>query len=194
MAENNKQGIEKALRGTVIVLSIAIIAVMALLTKATFFGSSSAPRSHIEKQLNDAQEAIKENPKDLRAHLMLGITYSQMGKFKEAEDVYLKVIKADKKMTKAYYLLALNYEKQEQTDKAIDMLKKQKDEQSLHQLGRLYINEKEYEKAKDTLKKAVKKRETASDTLYYLGYAYERTNEKDKALKYYKEALKYSPD
>ena len=196
MAEAKKQGIEKILQGTVVVLCVSIVAVMAFLVKDVFFARKlSAPRTSIEKQLADAERVIKNNPEDVKGYLMLGITYSEMGKYKEAEEQYSNAIKIDKGYPRTYYLMSLNYEKAGKITKAIDILKKVKnDEQSLFQLGRLYTVQKDYKKAIETLKKALSKRETASDTLYYLGLAYEKQGNKKEAAGYYQKALKFAPD
>jgi len=186
--------LEKILQSIVVVLLVAIVAVMGMLVKGIFFKQSSIPRTSIEKQLQDAQKAIRQNPSDLNARLMLAITYSQMGEYDDAETEYLTVIQADKKMSKAYYLLALNYEKMGKMDKAIQALKQNDDEQSLFQLGRFYVNQENYTEAVSALKNALKKRPEGSDTLYYLGLAYEKQGKTDDAAANYKKALSFAPD
>jgi len=186
--------IEKMLQSIVILLLVAIVVVMGMLVKGIFFKSSSIPRTSVEKQLQDAQKAIRQNPSDLNARLMLAITYSQMGEYEDAEQEYLTVIQADKKMAKAYYLLALNYEKMGKIDKAIQALQQNDDEQSLFQLGRFFTRQEKYEEAVEALKKALKKRPEGSDTLYYLGLVYEKQGKTADAAANYKKALSFAPD
>ncbi len=195
MVDNKKQGIEKLLQSTVVVLSITIIGVMALLVKVSFFDKNEAPRSAVEKQLYDAQQTLSKNPNDLDARLMLGFTYSQLGEHSNAQDQYNLVLKVNPKHTKAMYLLAGSYEKEGNTSKAIETYKKLKDyEPAIYQIGRIYVNQKKYKEAIKVFEKALKKKAHGSDTLYYLGLAYEKTGDRKKAAKYYKEALKFTPD
>jgi tetratricopeptide (TPR) repeat protein len=195
MSEETGVSVEKILRLAVIGLLIAIVAAMVLLVKDTFFFKQTRnPRTSIEKQLIDAQKAIQEDPSNLNARLMLGITYSQMGEYDKAEREYINVINADKKMYRAYYLLALNYEKKGEIDEAIKVLKQNDDEQSLYQLGCFYVRQKNYGEAVTTLKKALKKRPEGSDTLYYLGLAYEKQGNKAEAVTNYEKALSFAPD
>lgn len=195
MVDNNKEGIEKLLQATVVVLSIAIVGVLALLVKVSFLNTSTAPRTSVEKQLYDSQQALKKNPNDIQARMMLAFTYGQIGEFARSEKEYLTAIKLDKKNTKAYVLLAQLYEKQGKVDEAVETYQKIKDyEQALYELGRLSVKQKDYHKAIGYLKKALEKEPTGSDTLYYLGFSYEKTGNKGEAAKRYKEALKYTPD
>ncbi len=195
MVDNKKLAIEKLLKTSVTVLSIAVIGVMALVGKAMFIDSDKAPRSAVEKQLYDAQQALAKNPNDIEARLMLGFTYSQMGEHSDARDEYSLVLKVDPNHTKAIYLLAGSYEKEGKTSKAIETYKRLKDyEPAVYQLGRLYVNQKKYKEAIETLEDAIKKKGHGSDTLYYLGLAYEKSGDRKTAAKHYKEALKFTPD
>ncbi len=195
MVDNNKQVIEKLLKTSVAVLSIAIIGVMALVGKAIFIDSDEAPRSAVEKQLYDAQQALAKNPNDIEARLMLGFTYSQMGDHSDAQNEYNLVLKVNPKHTKATYLLAGSYEKEGKISEAIKTYKKLKNyEPAVYQIGRIYVNQKKYKEAIKTLNAAIKKKGHGSDTLYYLGLAYEKSGDRKTAAKHYKEALKFTPD
>ncbi len=195
MVDNNKQGIEKILRTGVVGLCIAIVAVVAMLAKFTFLPAQTAPRTSVEKQLFDAQKALRKNPNDTRARLLLAYTYTQIAEYKKAEHEYLQVLTLDKKSTKAFYLLAYNYEKQGDINTAISTYKKIEDyDAALYQLGRLYFKLKKYDDSIKYLKKSLENDETSSSSLYYIGMAYEKTGKTKEAVKSYKEALKYVPD
>ncbi|KKM89694.1 hypothetical protein LCGC14_1246080 [marine sediment metagenome] len=56
------------------------------------------------------------------------------------------------------------------------------------------LNQKKYKEAIKTLEAAIKKKGHGSDTLYYLGLAYEKSGDRKTAAKHYKEALKFTPD
>ncbi|KKM61824.1 hypothetical protein LCGC14_1527870, partial [marine sediment metagenome] len=143
MVDNKKQVTEKVLQTTVAVLSIAVIAVMALVGKAIFIDSDKAPRSAVEKQLYDAQQALAKNPNNIDARLMLGFTYSQMGEHSDAQDEYSLVLKVNPNHTKAIYLLAGSYEKEGKMSKAVETYKRLKDyEPAVYQLGRIYVDQK----------------------------------------------------
>lgn len=165
--------------------------------KAVFFDKPKAPRSIIEKQLLDARSYIDKHPNEVKGFLMLASTYSQMGEYKAAEKEYLKVLKKEKYNREAIYLLAINYETQGNASKAVSLLSNKKfkdDELFVFEIGRLYIKQKKYNKAIEFLNKTLKQRQVASDTLYYLGVAYEKKGQKKKAADYYKKSLEYSPD
>jgi tetratricopeptide (TPR) repeat protein len=105
---------------------------------------------------------------DRNIYRNLGLSYTESGKYQEAEKEFRHAIYLDPKFTKAYADLAYLYAKQEDYDKAIVEWKKI-----------LEIDPDFYEKY---------------NVLYFMGMAYQKKEMPDKALDYFVQALVLVPE
>jgi tetratricopeptide (TPR) repeat protein len=96
-----------------------------------------------------------------RAYLYLGFVYNEVGMYKEAISVLLKVRNIPERefMNQAYNSLAYAYEKLGDIDRAIDyyskILNKQSSGGTFYEIGRLYMKKGDRDHALDYLKKSI---------------------------------------
>lgn len=188
--------------GGIILVMVAILLVGALLIKGVF--TEKPPQSPAERALIIAQGEVNRNPASIAAHLGLGEAYYALGRYDEAIEEFKKSVELTaklkpKKYPIPYYHLGLAYKAKGDKKKAIESFEKlleviPKQALTCFELGKIYLEDKNYPKALDYFKKCTESEPTIADYHYYLGLTYEKMGEKEKAIASYNEALRFVPD
>lgn len=105
-----------------------------------------------KKALEYIQRAIKEQPKEVENHIILGDIYFANSQYENAIESYKNVLEIDSKNTKIYYLLAQSYIKINENDLAKKTLEKANSINPFHvkinnALHIEYVKDEEYDKA-----------------------------------------------
>ena len=143
-------------------------------------------------------EALKRDPKNIKAlKLKAGICIAQ-GNIKCAEELYRRVlnIKADRD---TYIFLSNLLINQKKVDEALNILKEgekqfKKDYLIDYFLGQAYYLKKNYKKAKEYLEKSVSENPEFESAYLLLGKVYQKLKQYKKAEEFLKKVLKESPD
>ncbi|HPG39546.1 MAG TPA: tetratricopeptide repeat protein [bacterium] len=80
--------------------------------------------SQLDELMQQLEESIKKNPKDVRSLLMLGNGYYMRGKISAAIKIFEKAIQVNPNLPYAYYYLGISHYRQLQLTEAKDALKK----------------------------------------------------------------------
>lgn len=196
--ESTESKVSPLLGGAVILLLIMIFVLVGLIVRQVFF-TPAVPRTEVERDLIDAQAAVKRSPSNPLAHYDLGLAYAQLGQDTNAMDSFGQALKLDKKLAEAHYQIGQIYINRKDEAKAIASYKKTieinpKFAFAHYQLASLAFEKKKYEEAAEYYQKTVEANSILADPYYYLGVCYEKMGKKDLAVKQYKEALKYIPE
>jgi tetratricopeptide (TPR) repeat protein len=155
------------------------------------------------QELGNALELFKlanmVDPKDTTTTLYAGIVAQQNGDIDMAEDFFIKHVTNGGTDAAVFYSLSLIYNKEEDYDKSIDILKKgiemQPNDKDLKgQLINTYIVSEKIEDAKTDLKALVDANPTNTANMTNLAIIYDNTGDRENALKYYNMVLGVDPD
>ncbi|SHH28087.1 Tfp pilus assembly protein PilF [Anaerosphaera aminiphila DSM 21120] len=121
------------------------------------------------------------------------------GDIKDTIKYYELAIKYDANYDRAYYYLALAYDRVGEKQKALELFSKcveldDMDYISYNDMGAIYEELKEYEKAKFFFEKSLEINPNYFRALFNMGVIFGRMGNINKALSYYKEALEESKD
>ena len=117
------------------------------------------------RELEDAQEKVRQNPNNAITYVNLGFAYNNLGRFQEAITSFKKAIRLDPNNAFAHTNLGFSYKN----------------------LGR-------YQEAVTPLKEAIRLDPDDAYAHYNLGVVYESIGRNDAAIAEYKEALKINPN
>lgn len=122
-------------------------------------------KEDFEKAQSELIKAIRLNPDNVKAHLLLGNIYVNQERYDQAEEEIRQVLKRDIFLPEAYFLLGVVFEKRDLIDEAIRELKKaiylDKDFALAHlNLARIY-------RARKMTKEAVRAYQNAMRSLRY---------------------------
>ncbi|WP_373998681.1 tetratricopeptide repeat protein [Bdellovibrio bacteriovorus] len=154
----------------------------------------------ISESLVQAEEAVKKDPKNVDAHLLLGGLYSSMKLYPKALAEYSTVMKLQPSNTEAPLYIGALYSEQKQSDKAVqyfESLLKNPDYTTPYlahyYIGRVRMEQPEakYQKAsEESFKKTLQLKPDFADALLSLGSLYAKQKKEDKAIAMYKEFQK----
>lgn len=143
---------------------------------------------------------------DMSTQKVIGILYSRNGEHEKCIEA-MNMILANSDPTsvnysEALYQLALSYDLLGQRDKAIEIyaeaIEKQTDEESkrnlLFNLGRLYFNSSDYEKAAECFLKVIESDPTDFDATFNTGNSYLQLKNYPEAIQYLEKAIELRPD
>jgi tetratricopeptide (TPR) repeat protein len=137
-------------------------------------GEALAAAGRPQEAIEQLNAALKIDPKHTGAYLDLGQLAAGQNRPVEAERYFKKVI--------------------ELTDGSTYEAVNQRREQAFYNLGMLALNQKKYEDAVANYKAALRIRNDASDTYYYLSRALYKTGEVDGAIQSVESALAFDPN
>jgi len=144
------------------------------------------------------QQFLMKNPNSLKAMLLLGIAYRQMGNYEEAIKMHLKSLQQDEDQVRANYSLGIDYEKKGNDEtakryytKAIELDKAFT--KAYFRLANIYMKEEKYDLAVSLYIDGLSFREGSVNEWINLAYCYMKTSKHEAALKVLKEALKLNP-
>lgn len=142
---------------------------------------------------------IVQNNKEAKEHFKLGCKYSEEGKNTQAELELKKAIALNPSFVAAYEELGGFYYESKQINKAITIHKQAiannpHDSTAYSSLGEVLFIKQKYKETIFYLKKAVELKPSDIVCRRYLALSYEKTNQKELAIKQWKSLLKVSPD
>ncbi len=126
-------------------------------------GNGYAGKKDFKKALVEYQEAVKLDPADPKANLLLGLTYANIGDFKKAAQFSETSVRLEP--SHAGY----------------------------HNLGLVYANQENYPKALEVYEKALKLNPSAYRTWYQLGLIRTATGDFENAIDAYQNSIKNNP-
>ncbi|NUN04908.1 MAG: tetratricopeptide repeat protein [Bdellovibrio sp.] len=154
----------------------------------------------ISESMSQAEEAVKKDPKNIDAKLLLGGLYSSMKLYPKAMVEYTKVMKLQPNNTEAPLYIGALYSEQKQYDTAVKYFESlaKNPEYATPYLANYYIGrvrveqpEAKYQKvAEDYFKKALKLKPDFADATLALGALYGKQKKEDKAIALYREFQK----
>lgn len=191
--------VRKILVYVTILLSVAIIAILALMLKDVFFGSDK-PRNPAEQAYDVAKAMVAKNPKNPEYLFNLAKAEADLSRTGDAIQHLKKAIDLSPAAPMLHYTLAQIYEDSGREDDAIKELKEElrvtelKNELAWYDLGVIMNKRKDYNQAALCLQKALVRMDSGADAHYQLGIAYEGLGRDDLAMKEYEETLRFIPD
>lgn len=154
----------------------------------------------ISESLSQAEEAVKKDPKNIDARLLLGGLYSSLKLYPKAMVEYSTVMKLQPQNTEAPLYIGALYSEQKQSDKAVkyfESLAKNADYTTPYlahyYIGRVRMDQsgaKHEKEAETSLKKALRLKPDFVDALLSLGALYTKQKKEDKAIALYREFQK----
>ncbi len=144
------------------------------------------------------QQYLIHDPNSLKAMLLLGIAYRQIGNYEEAIKVHLKSLEQDEDQVRAHYSLGIDYEKKGNSETAKRYYTKTIEldkafTKAYFRLANLYMNEEKYDLAVSLYIDGLSLREGSVNEWINLAYCYMKTAKHKAALKVLNEALKLNP-
>ncbi|WP_347358034.1 tetratricopeptide repeat protein [Bdellovibrio sp.] len=150
----------------------------------------------ITESLAQAEEAVKKDPKNVDAHLLLGGLYSSLKVYPKAMEQYHTVMKLQPENTEAPLYIGALYSEQKQSDKAVKYFETllKNPEYTTPYLAHYYIgrvrmeqSETKYGKvAEASFKKALDLKSDFADAVLSLGVLYSKQKNEDKAISLYR--------
>jgi len=167
--------------------------------------AEATPAGRIAKVI---AEQVKKSPNDAVLRVRYGEALASAGRTKDAIKQFNAALKIDPKHTGAMIdlgQLALN---DKQTSTAARYFRRvveltgestmedvnQRREIALYQLGRIALSDRDWERAIGYFKGALRIRNDASDTYYYLARAFDGNGDADEAIRHLEVALKFDPN
>ncbi|MEA3427713.1 MAG: tetratricopeptide repeat protein [Thermodesulfobacteriota bacterium] len=185
------------------------------LCHADFFGPGSAvffdtislniSGDHLYQE-NDINGAIEEfktalmlDPLNVNVHNSLGVCYGALGAFEKALEHFEQAIQIDSGEIMALHNAGVVNILINNKDNALELLLKAESLgedifEVAFQTGKLYLEKKEFGKARQLLEKAVKLRPESVAAFRYLGECYESVQMTDEAVSAYKKAIRLNPN
>ncbi len=162
----------------------------------------------VERQIRHMEAVIRENPADVDARVTVAEWYLRNGMLEEAIAQGQEALKLDPNHTDAHILLARVYLQLGDTDQAIAHFAQvvQMSEGNefavidrrmnvvYYNLGELYRQRGDYDKAIDALRGALRVDRTDADARYALGLTYQALGDHQAATREFNEALRFVPD
>jgi len=151
-----------------------------------------------EEAEQEFKQALALSPSFYKAAMALGLLYERTNRVAEAEALYRRLIQADPKNHLPYLLLQGIYARRNDLEGVRRILEEGlkngvQQVEFYHALGSLALEENQYEKAEEYLKKALEIEET-SQIYFSLGIVYDRMKDPDRMEKSMKRAIELKPD
>jgi len=201
---------EERLKKGIWITSIGIVIVIAALFGYWYYLNRPAtgPSQILQKSITEKEQQLKKQPNSKAVHLELAQLYLQAKRFDDAIDECKAVLKINPEDSMAYTFMGIAYEAKGKTNTAVDYYNKaiQKAEgsemkgmnpaftESVFRLGRIYMDQKKYDKAIELFTKSVSYNSIDSDARYNLGLAYLKKGMYDEAIAQLTIAVRYVPD
>lgn len=205
LAPNAQMKIPSSEKSFTLLQAIALILVSALvftgagyLIGKTFFWKSLT-ETRIDQQLKYYEATVQANPKDSQARVNYGYTLLLKERYDDALQ-QLKVAETiDPKFEAPVYNEGLVYKGQKQYDQAIGAFTRAaklapRDYKNYLQMGVIYNLQGKYKDAVASLNKANQNEPGSSDIIYQIGFAAEKTGDKEGAKQMYQQALNFDPN
>ncbi|MDI6716169.1 MAG: tetratricopeptide repeat protein [Actinomycetota bacterium] len=191
-----------ALRILVFLAVIAIGVALIFVVKAVLYNQPTTPRTEVEREIMDAEAAVKSSPTSVKARIMLSLAYSRAGRYNEAIEEASIAVKLDNNNATAYYALGVARSRAGDTEEAIAALNKcvklntglaDVYQQAYYELGEIYMREGKYKDAIKAYYGALSEGPEATYVVIALARAYEKAGETKNAIEQYRSILDYDP-
>ncbi|HEY3375268.1 MAG TPA: tetratricopeptide repeat protein [Candidatus Aquicultor sp.] len=182
-----------------IFLTVAIIAILAIMLKQVF-SSQSVPQNPADQAYIVAKALTTKNPKDADGWFRLAKAEADMGRTGDAVSHFKKAIELKPAAPMLHYTLGLVLEDSGKEEEAIKEYQNElrvtegKNELALYELGRIANKRKQFTQAVAYLQQALVRMAGGADAHYELGKAYVGLGKDDLAMKEFNETLRYIPD
>jgi len=198
------------LRRAILIVSILLILLLSIFS-AYYYWDRFVPRGAIspaEKAIQQAEQAVKDNPQSPEQRLVLSRLYFENRMYAEALDQAQQVLKEEPDNQEALLIAGMANVRLDQPSEAIPLLQKvidaRKDsnfaksdmilEMVYYFMGESYIKLAQFAEAIPPLESAIEIMPTDADAHYQLGLAYQGMGEHEKALDHFLEAVRFVPD
>jgi tetratricopeptide (TPR) repeat protein len=156
-------------------------------------GKHSFARGDYEAAVAAYERSVRSDPKFARGYVELGLAYHQLEKYPQAEDAFRKAVTIHDDSC-AECGLGMVLHAQERNEEAEKALKKAlrlnpRDVCAFNQLGRMYYKLDRYPQAIESFRSEINLRPSAI-AYHFLGNSYLYSNQYEKALTAYREALR----
>lgn len=144
-----------------------------------------------ENEINSLQQQVWKNPKNARAHLILGNAYARTQRYSEASAEYKSALALNPELDEALHALGAVAFNQQNYAEARNIFQKHlerspKDSLRLYDLGNAYMQLKQFDKAATSYNEAIENSDTFTEAHYNLAICYIRTGHKAEAEAIYK--------
>lgn len=159
---------------------------------------SNGVNSRVAAQIIFNKKQVDKKPNDPALRVTLGYSYFLDEDYSSAIEQYETALKLSKNHYPAVINLAIVYEAQGKTNKALTQAQKatniaKSDYRGYEIKGRCLRELKEYDKSITALKKANELNPSSATILYELGQSYEDKKDIENAIVYYKSAVDFNP-
>lgn len=185
----------------VIIIILAILGSIAIsfLVGYALIWNKYDTSTQIEKDRTKFNSIVLNNQKSPSAHVDLGWTYYQEGKWGKALSEYENAVQLDPANVGAHYNIGLVYAELSRYQEAEKAFQKtiqlnNSHELAYYNLGHLCFLQQKYDQAITNLKAALELSPGAANFHYELGLAYEKKGLELLAKEEYRKALRYIPD
>lgn len=183
----------------VLILLLAVAMLGGFLIRGALVRSHTKTVTPSDLSAAELQQQLKKDPGNVENLLALGYAYQQQGKLDAALVKYDLVLRTDKKNTGALYnkgMVLMQQKKFKDAEKVLwDLLDVAPDHVlGAQALGEYYVAKKQYKSALVVLEPVIASRPEYADLQDLAGYSCEQLGIRDKAITYYRAALKYRPD
>lgn len=149
-------------------------------------GNKFVQKKELQKAVAEYEEALKVSPSHPKAHLLLGMTYANLGDFEKAEKALQTSIQSQPSYV-GFYTLGLVYANKSDLAKAIEAFQNAIQinptaYRGWYQLGQIHLANGDFKSAIDDYKKSVELNPRFWDAYQGLGVAYFWSGEKLLAL------------
>jgi len=160
---------------------------------------NAPPRTYYDYQLRIWRSMLEKSPKDPAVHTNLGYVYMKKGDEATGLSYFNQALKLDKNFVPALYNIGMYYKKHGRKEQAVSYLERAGKQAvegnkylAYYSLGELYVKDKEYDKAIESIKLSLDDNPTIWNSYEQLGLIYESRGDKTQALENYKKALSFN--
>ncbi len=199
-------------RGLKVAIAVLVVGILGL---SAWFGYSVWADRKLAEDANPALRTMKvikaqveKDPNSALLRVRLGEAYAAAGKSQEAIEQFNAALKVDPKHSGAYLDLGMLAVAEDRPSEARTYLKKvveltdademasgsDRREMALYNLGRLEMRERRWEDAIGYFKEALRIRDDASDTYYYIAAALNELGQPEEAMTTLRIALQFDPN
>lgn len=199
LRQKRDQKIASYLTYATVAAIILIICVVGFIVSSSYL-KPGVPQSPDEREYTLMKEELKKDPNNVEFMMRLAQAGINLGKTSESINVMKKAVKIQKYAPMLHFTLGQAYWAGGNTKEAIKAYEQElkitqdANELAAYDLGRIYYEKKQYDKALGYFQMAMQRMSTAADLHYYLGLTYEAKKDNKAAIAEYKEVLQFIPD
>ncbi len=178
----------------------------ALIITSDGFSLRGVANIHLKKQVDEHQKAVRADPNDSKARLLLGVAYLELGLFRESERELMTAQKLNPDEPEIYYFLAVmtgrtkgweNVYVERYARKALQIAPSMKEAQALLKFSRAIASKDRSGALKEQIRafeEALALDDDNTDILIALAYAYENDGNTKRATDLYARAVELNTE